>query len=253
MRPFPELRRLFILAEPRSGSSWLRETLNSHPDIRLEEERLNHVQFPEIRAFLSGGEPGFRACLAHLERVLARRSDRAAWSGCKVLLNQLDFIGPGFADRFLDRYREASFILLVRGNLVSEHISLRLAHRYASWHARRRNQVVLKRVALPPEVLVADMERSLRRRQAIQQGLRERRARCCELSYEGLFADMPGTLAAIMRFLGLEPTRLTPSGEMKGNPFPPREVIENFQEVREHLRRYPEFLRMLDDAGTWLG
>lgn len=46
-----ESKLLFILAEPRSSSSWLLETLNSHPDITLASELYNHVQFQEVQSF----------------------------------------------------------------------------------------------------------------------------------------------------------------------------------------------------------
>lgn len=70
MRHVSRTQRLFILAEPRSGSSWLMETMNSRPEIRLLGEILNHVQNSGIKKYIGGHEKDFRGCLDHLERTL---------------------------------------------------------------------------------------------------------------------------------------------------------------------------------------
>lgn len=44
-------QRLFIIAEPRSGSSWLLETLNTHDNISKWGELYNHTLHKEILQF----------------------------------------------------------------------------------------------------------------------------------------------------------------------------------------------------------
>lgn len=41
---------------------------------------------------------------------------------------------------------------------------------------------------------------------------------------------------------------VTFSKEVKGNPFLPQMVIENYREVKSYLQQYPSFFNMLDDV-----
>jgi LPS sulfotransferase NodH len=246
MRQAGRTQRLFILAEPRSGSSWLMETLNARREIQLSEEILNHVQNSEIKKYIGGHEGDFHDCLDYLERTLsAAANTRIRFSGCKILLNQLTLIGDRFPELFLDFYREASFVFLYRANLVAEHISLHIAHKHNIWHVKQKDQRTLKKVHISPPALVANLEKSLRRREIIREILNAGRLHCFPLSYEELFSEKENILAEIYAFLGMAIKKVVFSDEMKGNPFRPQEVIENYQEVRAYLKAYPVFLKML--------
>jgi hypothetical protein len=252
-------KRLFILAEPRSGSSWLMETLNSHREIRLMTEIqgpdrkshllgeiLNPVQNSEINKYIVGSEGDFHDCLEYVEKILAARGGRRErFCGCKILLNQLTFIGAGFAEQFLDFYREAAFIFLYRTNLVAGQISLQLAHERNIWHVKRPDQIALNRVHLSPPVLVTNLEKTLWRREKIRQLLAGKRQPCFAVSYEELFAGPAEVLDKIFAFLGLADRKVVFSREMKSNPFLPRQVVENYREVVAYLESYPHFLQML--------
>jgi LPS sulfotransferase NodH len=240
------VQRLFILAEPRSGSSWLMETLDSHPRIRLEGEILNHVQNPAIVPYVGGQEKEFHACLDYLEGVLnSSAGKRTQFHGCKMLLNQLTHIGRRFSSFFLDFYRDALFIFLYRANLVAGEISLQIARRHDVWHVKEKGKVVLRTVRLEPSVLIANLERSSRRRKRIRHELDSHGCRFFPLSYEELFQCPESTLSGIYAFLGISGGKAVLSGEMKGNPFSPRRVIENYLEVKAGLEPYPQFLEML--------
>lgn len=252
-------KRLFILAEPRSGSSWLMETLNSHPEIRLMTEIpgpgqgsqllgeiLNPVVNGDIKKYIGGSEKDLHDCLEYLEKILAAPGGKKErFRGCKVLLNQLTHIGAGFPEQFLDFYRDAVFIFLYRANLVAGQVSLRLAHKHHTWHVNRQDQIVLKKVHLSPPVLVADLEKALRCREQIRRLLAAKRQPCLAISYEELFADPAAALDNIFAFLGLADRKVVFSREMKGNPFLLRQVVDNYQEVKEYLGSYPPFQKML--------
>jgi len=246
MPGFRKQHRLFLLAEPRSGSSWLMETLNSHPGIDLQGEILNPALNGDIAKFVRGGSGEHRDCLEYLEEKLAiPGKETARFSGCKVLLNQMIHIGRGFPELFLDFNRKAFFVFLYRANLVSGEISLQLAHKFDVWHVKQEEQVTLKRIHLPPRALVRNLERSLRSRNKMRRFLEAVKRRCFSLSYEELFSQRESTLARIISFLGLDPAPLVVSSELKGNPFRPEEVVENYAKVRAALEPYPHFLEML--------
>lgn len=242
-------QRLFILAEPRSGSSWLMETLNSHSEIQLLGEIMNPVQNSAITKYIGGNENDFHDCLDSLERTLnAPVKKMVRFCGCKILLNQLTLIADDFPEFFLNYYNDAAFIFLYRTNLVAEQISLQIAHKYNIWHVTQENQVVLKKVKICPSVFVSKLEKSLWRRKKIWQLLNTRRLHYYPLSYEELFAERESIFEKIFAFLGVAATKVIFSSEIKGNPFQPQEVIENYQEVKSYLQQYPFFVTMLDNA-----
>jgi len=259
MSCFPGEKRLFILAEPRSGSSWLMETLNSHREIQLMTEvlnsgqpiqslgeLLNHVLNSEIKKYIGGSERDLHDCLDYLEKTLAApREKKVRFCGCKILLNQLTLIGNGFPEKFLEFFRNALFIFLYRTNLVAEQISLQLAHKRNVWHVNQQEQIALNKISISPSVLVANLEKSLERRERMRRLLAVGGQPCLAFSYEEFFADAAIALRKIFDFLGLADRNVAFSRELKGNPFRPRQVIENFDEVRAYLESYPLLLQML--------
>jgi hypothetical protein len=239
-------QRLFILAEPRSGSSWLMETLNSHREIQLLGEKLNHVQNSEMNKYIGANKKDFHHCLDYVEAILNAPADKMVrFRGCKILLNQLTLIGDDFPEFFLDFYHDASYVFLYRQNLVAGEISLRIAHTYDIWHVKQKEKIVLKKVLIPPPVLVANLEKSLQRREKIRHILGARPLHCFSLSYEDLFSKRENSLAGIFAFLEIADNKIVLSSELKGNQFRPQDVIENYQEVRAYLESYPLFLEML--------
>jgi LPS sulfotransferase NodH len=238
-------KTLFLLAEPRSGSSWLMETLNAHPEIGLLGEILNRAQFPQIASIPVRADEGFPDWLAYIEGCLG---EKRRYRGCKILLNQLTLVGEGFADALFDRYRAADFILLRRDNLVAAEISLQLAHKSGVWHVKDPGKVALRKTAIPPGVLVANLDRTLRRREAVARSLEARGLRKHSLCYEDLFEAPRRALSAVFAFLDLEDTGPRFSAEVKGNLFRAEDVLENYPEIRERLEKRPEYLRMLLEA-----
>ena len=123
--------------------------------------------------------------------------------------------------------------------------SLQLAHKHNVWHVNQQEQIALNRIFISPPVLVANLEKSLKRREKMRRLLAARGLPCLAFSYEELFADAEGALGKILDFLGLADRNVVFSRELKGNPFRPQHVIENFEEVRAYLGSYPLLLQML--------
>jgi len=236
------MKRLFILAEPRSGSSWLMETLGSHPDITLLPELYNHAQYSEVLGFRELEGARFAECIHYLEAFFA---DTTRYTGCKILLNQLELISPAFVEYFMQHYRDASFIFLYRLNLLHAHISLRIAQVCGTWHSKESYSVKKRTVWIDPVSLYTKMEQSVRSRTSYLRILENVQANFFTLTYEDLFAEPAAAVSAILRFLDLTGTPSSFSNEQKGNPFPPREVIENFAEVEFFFQQHPEYYRML--------
>lgn len=106
-------RRLFILAEPRFGSSWLAETLDSHPRIRLQGELLNQTTFPLVGNFL--GRDAFSSCLKYLESKFQKSPERNGdFGGCEILLTQLFQVDHGFTEIFLRHFQGVHYLFLTQ-------------------------------------------------------------------------------------------------------------------------------------------
>ncbi len=218
------------------------ETLSSHPDITLLPELYNDVQYSEVLRFRGLEEDRFAECIHYLEAVFA---DTTRYTGCKILLNQLELISSAFSEYFMQHYRNAHFIFLCRRNLLHAHISLRIAHACGIWHSKQNDPVKKRTVQLDPAALYVKIEQSVQRRAAYMRLLEDVKAKYCALSYEDLFAGPEKAVSSIFRFLDIPDAPITFSTEKKGNPFAPCEVIENYDEVKDFFQQHPEYYRML--------
>lgn len=239
---------LFILAEPRSGSSWLLETLNSHPGVNLASELYNHVLFQEVQSFHQMETGKLGTCIAYLENKLPREKDK--YTGCKILINQLRYISPAFPRYFIENYRRADFIFLHRENAVSAQISLTIAHTHQIWHCTKDEDITKKKVHIHPPEFYNNLERFRAQKDTAWKLLEEYEVKRIRLTYEELFADKDRMIEKICTFLNIPVGRIEFSTEKKGNPFRPEEIIENYQEVKEYLKKYPYYYVMLlsDDS-----
>jgi LPS sulfotransferase NodH len=238
---------LFILAEPRSGSSWLLETLNSHPGINLASELYNHVLFPEVQSFHQIETGNLGTCIAYLDNKLPQEKDR--YSGCKILINQLRYISPAFPRYFIENYRGAAFIFLHRENAVSAQISLAVAHAHHVWHCKKEDDIRKKKVHIAPPEFYKNLQRFRELRDNVWNLLEEYGVKRLHLTYEALFGDRDQVIEEICAFLNIPGGCINFSTEKKGNPFLPEEIIENYEEVKEYLKGHPHYYEMLLNAG----
>jgi LPS sulfotransferase NodH len=237
---------LFILAEPRSGSSWLLQTLNSHEEINLGLEFFNHASYNEVHGFRKIETEKFGICFDYLEKKIDGLK-KARFNGCKILLNQLEMIADDFPEQYIEKYRDAYYIFLTRKNELEMQTSLRLAHEYKKWHTRNDEGIQKRKIKINPKQLVANLGRFQKVRKKYEEILTRINVKQMHLDYETLFADNRRSLQRICDFIGLEAKsdafRL--SDEIKGNPFTLEQVIENFDEIVAELEDYPQYKDML--------
>ena len=238
-------KRFFILAEPRSGSSWLLETLNSHQEITLFSELYNHVLFREVNQFLGTAKDNFHQCIQYLENKLTQKNNR--YTGCKILFNQLELISAAFSKYFIDHYKNSCFIFLYRENMFATQVSLRLAHTYNIWHVKKDEDIKKRKIHLNVAHLYNNLEKSRAVKEKILTQLENFGAKKMIISYEQLFADQKGRIKDICKFLAIPCKYIKFSSEKKGNPFKAEEVVENFEEVKEFLKQYPHYFQMLGE------
>jgi LPS sulfotransferase NodH len=232
--------RFVLLSTQRSGSTWVVEMLNSHPQVTcygalfLPEGRGEQPAGAQMPYFYDLMERDGTSRLALPARswrfassVFANTQGGAA-VGFKLMYSQFKHVPWVLAYLALHRVR---IIHLVRTNKLDHVISAESARARGQFHQRAGEQVANPPVRLDPDRLVDRIrweEAKVRRAGRILTALR---LPVLEIEYEDLVRD-PGRYAEILRFLAVDPdvSALTTSLE-KWNRRTYEESIENFDEV----------------------
>lgn len=242
----PSTDRLFIIAESRSGSNWLVETLNYNPDIFLLKEIFQpkqRIKFSENKNLSSLKE--IDSDIDYLEKQLEESNKKI--SGCKILTSQ--------AVRFLDFYKfvefysnKAAFIILSRLNSVKAEISGEIARKWERRHERVFEGDLL-RVRLDPLEFLKRLQWRKLRNEFVRGLLTAYKVRMVEIKYEILFCDRIKEIKKILDFLDIhgDVKSIRFSDEEKSNPFPIEEIVENYWEIAEFLKSYPDYYTMWKD------
>lgn len=242
-------RPLYLIAEPRSGSSWLMNTLGSHPQIHLRGELLNPQAFPEAQRFENMPPEIHAQCLAYLEDP--GENEARMWTGCKLLLPHLLRTGNNFIGKLLRRVRERDgrVVFLTRADMLAARISQDLAIKTGKWHVSRPGQRHTATLEPDPEEFWWKMDAAWKWRQELSAYLEESGVPLLRLTYEDLFAHPRGELRRISAFLEIPVRGFTRCREVRANPRPPHRVIRNYSDVAERLVRDPRFAPMLAEPG----
>ncbi|HLP46423.1 MAG TPA: hypothetical protein VK469_10765 [Candidatus Kapabacteria bacterium] len=75
------------------------------------------------------------------------------------MINQLRFSSPDFPRCFIENYRQANFIFLLRENAVAAKISLIIAHTHHIWHCTKNEDIKKKKIHIHPPKLYKNLER----------------------------------------------------------------------------------------------
>jgi len=230
---------------PRSGSAWLMDTLNSHPEVAACGELFREEggmpdygrdDIPYFRSYLEGRPGGGRAArlrrVAYLRLVYRGRPGVRA-AGFKLMYAQVGR-NPGLFQYFA--LRRVRAVHLVRANLLDAVISYEVGKKTGIFHPRRGDVVPKAAVSLDPLALRArleDMEWAIARGRSRLERYRLPRL---DVAYEELVGRRDETLERVLRFLGVEPDVGTLDSELVrigiGRAL---ELVENADEVRAVL------------------
>ncbi|NQU88171.1 MAG: hypothetical protein HQ541_20685 [Mariniphaga sp.] len=243
---FPDIleknsHRLFVFAEARSGSTWLIDTLNSHPEVIMLDEILK----PEIQQkYYKEHNSSYRypgGDVQYIEDHFKGLSGKL--NGCKILFPQalrfIDFY------EFLQNYRNSNFIILTRKNSVKAEISGLIAKDYSRWHLR--NIKDKQAITLNPKFLLERLKWRSWSKQFCIEMLQAHCVNLIQLEYKFLFKEMTESITNLADFLSVSSARFKTSSEIKANPFHLRELLTNYEECCEYFQNFPEYRRMFDD------
>ncbi len=231
--PNHDYTRVVLISDARTGSTWLQSLLGSHPEVLFfyepfhpEEVKLGSpLPFPGALGVLREIAPtAFARSIAEAGRPSHVRAVgfKLLFEGHRKFPEVESHLGT------LDRV----FVLRLTRRVLPRLCSLALAHRTARWHDTtgsvvRRGRVrfetgELETAFLREEKAAEFIERSL----AGKPGLR--------LSYEALCADPHGEAARILAALSLKERELrSPLRKLENRR--PREILENFEELKRHF------------------
>lgn len=231
--------RLFVFADARSGSTWLINTLNSHPEISMLEEILNPdykqiCQDEPTQPLLSDKKYSFEFIENHICNLGGK------YQGVKILFPQairfLDFY------EFILNYRNSYFILLTRENIVQAELSGMIANKHARWHLLEQKDK--QKVNINPLFFRERLQWRIMTRQFCLNIINSYCPNVLQFNYENLF-DNPGHhLQMISGFLKVDDKHFIKSREVKSNPFLLEDLIENYVEFFNFFKDIPEYSGM---------
>lgn len=240
-----KLQKFLVLSTSRTGSNWLIDLLNSHPEIRAFEEVFifqntnNQIKvavpdllptrrFYEFQHSTSLSRPW--ATFKYIDELYEEgKSSQAV--GYKLMYGQLKRLPEILWKLLSDRYR---IIHLMRQNLLDSILSRELAKQRKLWHSTKNVEV--KKVRLDPQQLLSSLQRDERQVQRIRQIFRWLPVPILEVFYEQLRENTETTLESIAQFLNVSHTDIQYNSHFtKINSAKHWESIENYDEVMSTL------------------
>lgn len=218
--PAPRRTRFVLVANPRSGTNWLRSLLNSHPRALMLGELFNH-------AYTSADPVLLRCPSDYLRwRMVKPYRKRPRAVGFKLLSTQLH-PQPAF-QALLDELAgdpTLRVLHLVREDRLAQAVSFVRASREGNW---RERDYAHSQLELSPGECLDLMRRAVEADERL--AARFRANPTFRLTYERL----PEQLAPLLEFLQLPQAPLSSKLERQSSRTP-REVLANYEALREAL------------------
>jgi len=259
--PETPYRRFIILSGPRTGSNLLAELLNSHPDVRCFRELFNTE--PTIDYGVAGYDGRNAADIALRAHAapsfLAKRVFSSPDTGAKAIGFKFHYQHSLFHEGITEALAadgELRIVHLSRRNLLRQYVSHCTAERTDEWTRRkatsssvirnawRRLRRTRKRPAAPSRLrLVPEETESYFWKQIVSADRFGNQVFAghprLELTYEDLDRDRVATMHPVWGFLGVSPYDEANSSLTKQNPRPLREVIVNYDALKERFATGP--------------
>ena len=231
-----------ILTTQRSGSTWLNDLLNSHPQVRCLNEPFlysRHQPFWELEGF-----PNFflfknRKQISRPWGIFQYITAMQAFSeqfdavGFKLMYSQLSMFPEIMLKMIKDRYR---IIHLIRQNPLDLYISYQNARKIQKCHTIKAMPVV--RVNLNADAIVGILNKIKHKVFMARSLLLLSGLKVIEINYEALVSQHEKVICDILRFINVPDagTALVSNYKKisKGNY---EEKIENFDEIVDVLKK----------------
>lgn len=231
-----------VLSTQRSGSNWLEDRLDGHPDVTMARGEVFRATLHDGAGYYDfrAGTGARRACGIvapallkdrYVDHLVSRASTPVI--GFRLMYDQLRR-HPSLR-LVLARHR-TRFVHLIRHNVLATHVSV-LAARQSGLFLTRSTDKRSPDVEVPTEGLV----QVLQRRNALVERHRRWLARRhhLEIGYEDYVAAPAVYDDRVLRFLGVSPARSLVTALQQVGAVRPGDAIRNIDEVAATLRSTP--------------
>ena len=238
--------RFVILSTQRSGSNWVEDRLDSHPDITIirSEPFRTTTDLPDSyhayrrhHRLLSTVAPPF-AKASFVGDLLGSTSGDAR--GFRVMYDQLRR-SPSLLLTL--RRKRVQVVHLVRVNVLATHVSALLAKQTGVF-VTREEPLGVDGVHVPAASLVSDLDQRLRRTERFRWLLSHSGLPSCEVAYEDYVGAPDKVDRQVLAFLGVQEVPLTSTFERLSSRVVAQRIT-NLDEVADALRSTPH-ARLLD-------
>ncbi len=221
-------QKIFILAESRSGSNWLVETLNNHSQIYLLKELFQPNKLLQYKQLLDSeaqySDKNYFE--SHLIDITTK------YTGCKILFPQalrfMDFY------LFINDYANAKYICLTRKNTVQAEVSDLLAQKHGRWHTTVSMQDIAK-IQIDPDFFLKRLEWRRLAKEFVIKMLDAYNVDAIHINYEDLFSANKNILEVIFNFLNIDFEENIFSKEVKLNNARLDQILINYHQLKEFL------------------
>jgi len=248
--------RFLILADLRSGSCLLAETLNEHPDLTvcnyeplqwkwMSDQLHEKEERDAILLEACGDVPidqwgGDNLCDIDVSRFLENMWSR--WNGFKIMRDyQLSPNSPTW--NYLRKHKDIKIISLIRRNKLNQFISHELACKTGLWHVKSK-QIESLRSTIGDTKIEINTRRLTRWMDSWKRNERWtaacfRHSGCLNITYEELDEQFKETMKRVMKFLGVRRKWIRPPIK-KTNWIPLRNRVTNYDEVVNVMQQYKD-------------
>ncbi|MFT0173872.1 sulfotransferase [Paraburkholderia mimosarum] len=244
----PTTQPFVILGMPRTGTHYLEELLNAHPNVLSNGELLNtyDTNWPDNRLKYSNREI---LELAYLRYPVRKGKAHATHIGCKI--NQPQFLErTGFFDQ-LAQWPRLKAMLVVRRNTLESLRSLVQARQSGEWlkYGSDNGSAPPPQVALTIELCEAYFKAADDfHRQVVDSFAPEN---LLSIEYENLLHDPAECMEAVQTFLGISVHPCSPRTALQRQEVRPLEqTVLNFDELKGHFSggQYERFFEKTRDG-----
>ena len=234
-----------IISHARSGSTFFKSLLNSHPGITCYGELFNIV--PKKRFFNPIHFPFLPSesaeylekqrrenTIPYMDKYIFRKYSKSIHAvGFKIFYYHAKEGHWNCIWDYLENRKDIKVIHLVRNNLLKTYLSLELARKHNTWHGKIPNQEPIRLEISECEKYFEDISNHQK-----QVDKKYANRELLNISYEELSRNREDIMAKAFNFLGQNPVS-TKTTYKKRSKWPLSESIENYTELKAHFTNSP--------------
>jgi len=237
-------RSFVILSSGRSGSTFLIQLLNCHPEIVCKGELLNrnYLQVHNLHGANS------RVLINYILASLIPSKFWLPFTGFKLFNEQLEFCSLHLKD-LLTALFYPRMIVLYRESMLETYVSLQIAFKTDVWYSESNDISEKTKIDWQEFVDYAKTEKARWKRSMMELSMNNE---VLFVSYEELIGDMNKTMARIFKFLNLDMCHVEAASK-KQNPLPLQEKIINYEQIEQNMLESGDSYTIKEEwlKGTW--